>query len=279
MFGAVPVSASRAAADFGLFFMNADGYDVDMCIHGTIGVVTALCETGTLPPKPTYTIETPAGLVEARASIDGERVTDVTVRNVDSFVHERVTIPLDGHGDVDADVVYVGNFYALVDVEQFDETVEPAQVPTLVNRGLAAMDALNEAHTVRNPLTGDSKAVTAVQFYGSRDGVDNNLMVGPGGKIDRSPCGTGTCARMALRHARGDLDVDEPYTHEGVLGTRFEGRIVDARETAEATVVTPAVTGSASLVGTHTFLLDPDDPLLGFRNLTSPHAAAEIVDR
>jgi proline racemase len=282
MFGAIPITPTSSDADLGLFFMNIDGYDVDMCIHGTIGTVTALVETGTLPRKETLVVETPAGIVEARVSLDDGQVVDVTIRNVSSYVAGQYTVPLEterGEMSITTAVVYVGNFYALVDASQLDISIHPNNVPQFVPHGLQIMDRLNERQTFTNESTGQKKSVTGVQFYGKNGDVDNNLMVGPGGKIDRSPCGTGTCAKMTLLFERGELDVGQQYQYEGILGTRFTGQIIEKPKEGETTVTVPEVTGPAHIVGSHSFLLDPDDPILGFSNLKDSFNAFEISQR
>lgn len=262
MFGAVPVPPESPSVDLGLFFMDPKGY-LDMCGHGTIGVVTAFIETGRLEPKEQFRIETPAGLVEARPDVEDGAVRSVTVNNVDSYVLGSAEIPVEGVGDVAVDLVYSGNLFALVDVDQLDVALSPDETPDLVQYGMRIRDAANE-HVEAfggDPAT-DEVALT--EIYERDDEVNRNVTVFGDRQVDRSPCGTGTCAKMTLLHSKGRLEPDEPYPHESVIGSRFTGRIRSVEEQDSRTVVSPEITGSAYITGKHTYFRDPDDPLDGF---------------
>lgn len=262
MFGAVPVPADSPTADLGIFFMDAKGY-LDMCGHGTIGVVTSFIETGRLEPKEVVRIETPAGLVEARPTVEDGAVTSVTVRNVDSYVLGSAEIPVEGVGDVAVDLVYSGNLFALVDVDQFDVEVTTDETPTLVEYGMRIRAAANE-HVEAFGGDPEEDEVMLTELYERGDDVDRNITVFGDRQVDRSPCGTGTCAKMTLLHSKGRLERDEPYPHESVIGSRFTGRIRAVEERDGRTVVSPEITGSAYVIGKHTYFRDPDDPLDGF---------------
>jgi len=268
MFGAVPVEPAAEDADLGLFFMDSRGY-LDMCGHGTIGAVTALIETGQLSPAETVTVETPAGLVETRPTVADGRVEDVTVRNVESFVYDAATVAIDPNdGDkplsVPVDVVSAGNVFAMVDADAVGLSVETASVDAFVEYGTAIRRAVNERLDVVDPFTGDARRVSIVEFYERGAEADRNVVVFGDGQVDRSPCGTGTCAKMTLLHREGELGVDEPYRYESVIGTRFTGRLVDVERRDGIDVATPEVTGSAYITGRHTFMKDERDDLGGF---------------
>lgn len=266
MFGAVRVPPRAEEADFGLFFMDGGGY-LDMCGHGTMGVVTALVERGELDPQPEFRVETPAGVVTARPTVEDGRVESVAVQNVRSFVAREATVTVEtdrGRREIPVDVVYAGNFFAMVDAAAIDPSVGADDVAELTDLGLRIRAAVNDQLDVTNPLTGASARVSLTEFYGSDGEADRTFVVFGDGAIDRSPCGTGTCAKMTLLHERGKLDVGEQYAHESVVGSRFTGRLRDAEERDGVTVTTPEVRGSAYVTGEHTFLVSPDDPLGGF---------------
>ena len=266
MFGAVTVEPLAAEADLGLFFMDGDGY-LDMCGHGTMGVVTALIETGQLSPMSTVTFETPAGLVRAKPTVENGRVESVTVRNVTSYVYDSFTVPLEVDGEsrsIPVDVVVAGNAFALVDADAVGLEIRPSNAATFVDLGLELRSRINARHEIVDPFTGESRSVDIAEFYDHRTEADRNVVVFGDGQIDRSPCGTGTCAKMTLLHEERKLEIEEPYPYESIIGTRFTGRLVDVEDRDGIAVTTPEVTGSASITGLHTFVRDQTDDLEGF---------------
>lgn len=264
MYGALRVPPADGDADFGVFYFDPHKYS-NMCGHGTMGVVTALVETGQLEPQDRYRIETPAGLVDARPRLaaDGQ-VTSVAVRNVESYVCGTVTVDDDEFGRVAVEVVQSGNVLGLVDVSQFGLDVTRENVERFRRLGQRLRRTVNERGGVDDPLTGEPATVMTMEFYQPRDGADRNIVISQGGLFDRSPCGTGTCAKMTLLHGRGELGLDEDYDHESVIGTRFQGRLRDSEVRDGVTVTTPEVEGSAHIISKNTFLHDPEDPLTGF---------------
>lgn len=267
MFGAVIVRTERDDADLGLFFMDNDGY-LDMCGHGTMGVVTALIETGQLEAKSPIRIETPAGIVLARPEMASDgRVERVGVQNVSSYVIDSVEVPVSIDGTtkpVPADIVYAGNIFALVPAESVDLSVDTTNTNAFIDLGLDIRSAINDEVDLRDPLTGEPTAVDLTEFYEPADEGDRNIVVFADGSVDRSPCGTGTCAKMTLLHSKGDLDLEESYVHRSVIDTRFEGRLRDYEDDEGVRITTPEVAGSAYIVANHTFMLDPDDPVPSF---------------
>lgn len=266
MFGAVRVPPRAEEADIGLFFMDGGGY-LDMCGHGTMGVVTALIERGELEPKPQIRVETPAGVVTTEPTVEDGRVERVAVQNVHSFVYDETTVTVEtggGERAVDVDVVYGGNFFAMVDGGAVGLLLDSAHASELVDVGLRIRRAVNDAVDVVNPLTGESDDVSLTEFYRSGSDADRTFVVFGDGSVDRSPCGTGTCAKMTLLHRKGELAVGERYAHESVVGSRFTGRLLDVTERDGVTVTTPEVSGRAHVTGEHAFVVQPDDSLGGF---------------
>jgi len=255
MSGAILQPPTRDDADWGVLFIEVSGC-LPMCGHGTIGVATVLVETGRVPvrePETVVRLDTPAGLVEARVAVSGGRARAVTLRNVPSFLYERDR-PAAG---VVCDLAFGGNFYALVPVE----SVDAARADEYVRRGAEIMAAVNEDPPV-HPEDSRIAGCRHVVFHApGRDGADavNATSIHPGW-LDRSPCGTGTSARMAALHARGELAIGEPFVNESPIGTRFTGRLVAETRVGQLDAVVPEITGRAWVTGTGTYMLDAEDP-------------------
>lgn len=265
MFGAVVVEPTVSAADLGVFFMDGDGY-LDMCGHGTLGVVTAMIELGKLESSTIVQVETPAGVVTTHPDCTGGRVDQVTLENVESFVYDRTTVPVSFlEAPLAVTVVYAGNFIGLVDSEQLNVPLDTARIDAWVDRGLEIRSAVNEALDIVHPFSGDPAEVSITEFYETTPTSDRSFVIFGDGQVDRSPCGTGTCAKMALLHDAGELAVGDSYPHESPIGTQFEGRIVDTYTRDGTTVTVPTVTGSAYITGMHTFVRTENDQLTGFR--------------
>lgn len=267
MSGAILQPPTRDDADAAVLFIEVSG-SLPMCGHGTIGVATVLVETGMVQvtrPVTTVRLDTPAGLVAAEVAVrDDGAATAVTIRNVPSFVLRR-----DAHVDVPAlgrtvryDLAYGGNIYVLVDLDDLGLEFARAAAPRLREAGMALMAAIDAtdrpAHPADPAISGCHGTYLAAP--GSDAGHSRHAMVIQPGWFDRSPCGTGTSARMAQLHARGDLPLDTDFINESLLGTRFVGRLVDTSEVAGKPAVVPTVTGRAWITGTAQYLLDPEDP-------------------
>ncbi len=265
MSGAILQPPLREDADWGVLFIEVSGL-LPMCGHGTIGVATVLVETGMVEvtePETVIRLDVPAGLVEARVAVSDGRATSVTIRNVASFLHARdrvVEVP--GYGPVRYDMAYGGNFYALTPAADAGLVVDPARSGELVGAGLAVMAAINAADRPVHPEDARISGCRHVVFHEpGRDGAGavSATSIHPGW-LDRSPCGTGTSARMAALHARGELSVGEPFVNQSVIGTRFTGRIVDETTVGGKPAIIPEITGRAWITGMGQYLLDRDDP-------------------
>ncbi len=266
MYGAVVLEATTPEADLGVIFMTNEGYST-MCGHGIIALTTALIETGRIPttgPELALTYETPAGLVRARASIDRERVVAVRFRNVPAFrLAKDLEIDLDGQM-VAVDVAFGGAWYAIARSEDLGLEVRPDQVPALVAAGMAIKRAVNETLAVAHPTDPELAGMygTVITAPPVGDGADGrNVTIYAEGAVDRSPCGTGTSARLACLHADGNIRVAEPFVHESIVDTVFTGQVVAETTVGELPAVTTDISGEGFLTGTHTFVVDRDDPL------------------
>ena len=255
MSGAILQPPTRADADWGVLFIEVSGC-LPMCGHGTIGVATVLVETGRVEvrePETVVRLDTPAGLVEARVAVEDGRARAVTLRNVPSFLFERDRRA----AGVACDIAFGGNFYALVSVED----VDPARADEYIRRGAEIMAAVNQRPPV-HPLDERIAGCRHVVFHSpGRDGADavNATSIHPGW-LDRSPCGTGTSARMAALHARGELALGEPFVNQSLIGTRFTGRLVEETRVGDVPAVVPEITGRAWVTGRAEYVLEADDP-------------------
>ncbi|HEX8102289.1 MAG TPA: 4-hydroxyproline epimerase [Solirubrobacteraceae bacterium] len=265
MSGAILQPPAREDADAGVVFIEVSGC-LPMCGHGTIGVATVLVEEGLVEvrePETVVRLDVPAGLVEARVAVEGGRARGVTLRNVPSFLAVRdgvVSVP--GLGEVTYDLAYGGNFYAIVVAASVGLEVAPARAAELIARGRDVMDAVNAAGAPVHPEDPRIAGCRHVIFTApGGDGADARgaTSIHPGW-LDRSPCGTGTSARLAQLHARGSLGVGEPFVHESVIGSRFTGRIVAETTVGGRPAIVPEITGRAWVTGRAEYVLDPEDP-------------------
>jgi proline racemase len=265
MSGTILQPPTRPDADFGVLFIEVSGL-LPMCGHGTIGTATVLVETGMVPvvePVTTLRLDTPAGLVEARVEVKDGRATSVTIRNVPSFalaLDQSVEVP--GLGTVGYDMAFGGNFYAIVELEKLGLPFDRAAKQQLLDAGLAIMNAINEQNLPQHPTRPDISGCHHVylQAPGSTAQHSRHAMAIHPGWFDRSPCGTGTSARMAQLHARGELALDTDFVNESFIGTTFTGRLVETTDVGGLPAVVPTITGRAWITGTAQYMLDPTDP-------------------
>ncbi|MEU9981677.1 proline racemase family protein [Streptomyces sp. NPDC050856] len=265
MSGAVLQPPTRPDADYGVLFIEVSGL-LPMCGHGTIGVATVLVETGMVPvtePVTTVRLDTPAGLVRADVHVQDGAATSVTLTNVPAFcaaLGREAEVP--GHGTITYDLAYGGNFYAVVQLDALGLPFDRARKDDLLTAGLAVMDAIN---TTARPVHPENPEIGGVKHvYLAAPGSDahrsRHAMAIHPGWFDRSPCGTGTSARMAQLHARGELPVGRDFVNESFIGTEFTGRIVGETTVGGLPAVVPTVTGRAWITGTAQYFLDPSDP-------------------
>jgi proline racemase len=265
MSGAILQPPTRSDADVGVLFIEVSGC-LPMCGHGAIGVATVLVETGMVTvtePVTTIRLDTPAGLVVADVAVHDGAAQAVTIRNVASFSHELdAAVDVPGHGRISYDLAYGGNFYAILDLDQVGIAFDRAEKQRILDAGLAIMNAINDQNRPVHPANPDIDVCHHVQFVapGSDARHSRHAMAIHPGWFDRSPCGTGTSARMAQLHARGALGLDADFVNESFIGTRFVGRLVDETTVGGRPAVVPTVTGRAWLTGTAQYLLDPADP-------------------
>jgi proline racemase len=265
MSGAILQPPTRPDADFGVLFIEVSGC-LPMCGHGTIGVATVLVNTGRVAvtePTTTIRLDTPAGLVVAEVAVRDGVAKKVTIRNVPSF-----SLTLDGKVDVDGvgpvqyDMAFGGNFYAILPIDAVGIPFDRSRGSDILAAGLAVTRAINAQAEPVHPANPEIRECHHVQFLapGSDARHSRHAMAINPGWFDRSPCGTGTSARMAQLHARGELGLDEDFVNESFIGTHFVGRLVEATTVGDLPAVIPTITGRAWVTGTAQYVLDPDDP-------------------
>jgi proline racemase len=265
MSGAILQPPTRPDADYGVLFIEVSGL-LPMCGHGTMGVATVLVETGMVPvtePLTTIRLDTPAGLVVATVRIEDGAARAVTIRNVPAIcvgLDRQVKVP--GFGEVRYDIAFGGNFYAIVKLEELGLPFEREAKNDLLAAGLAIMDAVNAADEPVHPERPDIRGCRHVYLEapGSTARHSRHAMAIHPGWFDRSPCGTGTSARLAQLHARGELGIGDELVNESFIGSRFVGRLAGTTEVAGRTAVVPEITGRAWVTGTAQYHLDPTDP-------------------
>jgi len=265
MSGAILQPPTHADCDFGVVYIEVSGC-LPMCGHGTIGVATVLVETGMVPvvePITTVRLDTPAGLVIARVAVRDGHAESVTLENVPAY-SERLdaTIEVPGLGSVPYSLAFGGNFYAMVDLDAVGLPFDRTRQRDIVDAGLAIMDAINTQDPPKHPLIDGVDHCHHVEFIapGSTATLSRHAMAIYPGWFDRSPCGTGTSARMAELWGRGELGLNSDFVNESFIGGRFIGRLIAETEVAGIPAVVPTITGRAWLTGLSQYLLDPDDP-------------------
>ncbi len=265
-------------ADAGFVIMEQVEYP-PMSGTNTICVVTALIETGMVPvrePVTELTLEAPAGLVQVRAEVGNGRVKSVIFENVPAFaVYLDTPIEVPQLGTVKVDVAYGGMFYVIADARPFGLRLVPDEARAIVRIGEMIKKAAQEQLDVVHPDNPEIRGVTIAELTGPPSRTEatakNTVIVSTGsldwerpetwtGAVDRSPCGTGTCARMAALHAKGQLGLDEAFVHEGILGTVFEGRLVAETTVGDRPAVIPTITGRAWITGFANYVVDAEDP-------------------
>jgi proline racemase len=269
---------TRPEADAGFVIMEQVEYP-PMSGTNTICVTTALLETGMVPMREPVTdlvLEAPAGLIGVRADCSNGKVTNVTFRNVPAFaVHLDASVEVPHLGTVTVDVAWGGMFYVIADAGAFGLRLTPDEGRDIVRIGEMIKAATREQLPVVHPENPEIRDVTIAQLSGPPADAShhrrNAVIVSTGkldwdrpstwtGAIDRSPCGTGTCAKMATLHARGRLGLGEDFRHEGVLGTVFTGRLVEETDVGPYRAVVPTLSGRAWITGFAQYVLDAEDP-------------------
>jgi len=272
MYGAMLTEPSTSDGHAGVLFMHNEGWST-MCGHGIVAVTTMALERGLIGPDlDEIRYDAPAGRVVARAmrapGSKSSRVSSVSFVNVPSFVHEAGLAVSAGGRTMRVDIAFGGAFYAIVDAEAAGVPVLPERLPELRALGMAIAREVERLRRVVHPEDEGLTGIYGTIFTGPPQGEGHlrNVTVFADAEVDRSPCGTGTAAVMAVLAEMGVLMDDVPFVHESIVGTTFTGRVVSRLMVGEREAIVPSIEGSAWITGEHTFLIDGDDPLkAGFR--------------
>ncbi|WP_186755486.1 4-hydroxyproline epimerase [Echinicola salinicaeni] len=257
--------------DVAVLYIETSGC-LPMCGHGTIGTVTVAIEEGLIVPKTPgkLRLETPAGLVLVSYVQEGKHVKSVKLTNVASFVSAKdLSIHCEELGELSFDVSYGGNFYAIIDPQGNFTGLQDFSAEQLIVMSRKLRKAINEKYEFIHPENPRINGLSHIQWIGKTldENSDSRNAVFYGDKaIDRSPCGTGTSARMAQLHARGKLQAHQPFVNESYIGSKFTGEIVNTTQVGDIPAIIPTIEGWAKITGYNTIFLDDEDPYMdGFQ--------------
>lgn len=266
MSGALLTDPCHPEADIGVIYIETGGY-LPMCGHDTIGVCTALVESGLIPiqePVTSLKLDTPAGLVEVEISLENGKAKEVSFCNIPAFLLKSVSVDVEGIGRVDADIAYGGNFYAIIDADSIGLDLIPENASNIIEKAINIRNTINEKTEIVHPQYSFIRGLTHVEFFTESTheeaDVKNTVVVPPGG-IDRSPCGTGTSAKLAVLYANQKIAIGEEFVHESIVGSLFRGRVLETTYVGDVDAVVTKITGSAWLMGMHRFFYHEEDPL------------------
>ncbi len=265
MSGSILYPPSDPGNDIGVLFIETSGC-LPMCGHGTIGTVTIMIQEGLVTPKTEgkLTLEVPAGIVDVEYTMAGDRVKSVKLINIASYLEaENLEIECPDLGNLTVDVAYGGNFYAIVDPQKNFSGIQDFKAEQLIGWSREVRQRLNEMHTFEHPedptINGLSHILWAGNTIDPKATARNAVFYGDKA-IDRSPCGTGTSARMAQWAAKGKLKPGEEFIHESIIGSQFIGRIEKLTSLNGKDAIIPSIEGWARITSYNTITIDDDDP-------------------
>jgi len=259
--------------DVAILFIETSGC-LPMCGHGLIGTMTILLEEKLIQPKVEgkVRVETPAGLVEVNYKKDGDKVTSIRFKNIPSYLaltDGKIKHPV--LGELSFDVGYGGNFYAIIDVQQNFNGLEHYTADELITYSRSVRKLVNKAYSIQHLEDKNIKGCSHVLWAGktiSKEATARNAVFYGDKAIDRSPCGTGTSARMAQWFAQGKLDVGDSFIHESIIGSIFNGRVEEETTVGGQKAIVPSIEGTARITGYNSIILDKNDPYVeGFQVL------------
>jgi proline racemase len=266
MSGALLTDPCHPEADIGVIYIETGGY-LPMCGHDTIGVCTALVEAGLIPvqePVTSMKLDTPAGLVEVEITVENGKAKEVSFCNVPAFLLKSVSVDVEGIGIVYADIAYGGNFYGIIDAQSIGLELIPDNASKIIEIGIKIRNTINEKTDIIHPQYPFIRGLTHIEFFTEptheEADVKNTVIVPPGG-IDRSPCGTGTSAKLSVLYSKKEIGIDEEFVHESIVGSLFRGRVLRITDVQGVEAVITRIAGSAWLMGMHRFFYNEEDPL------------------
>lgn len=267
MSGVILTEPCNPKADIGVLFIEVGGY-LPMCGHDTIGVSTALIESGIIKPEEpvtNITLDTPAGLVTVKVNVKDNIAREVSFTNIPSFLFQKQKkINVKEFGHIYVDIAYGGNFYIIVDELDLGEKLIPECSNKIIEKANLIKDAVNKQVDIYHPEKDFINEATHVMISGkplTEKGDTKNVVVIPPGSIDRSPCGTGTSAKLALFYANDKVKIGEKIKFESIINTYFSGKILDVTKVGDFKAVIPEITGRAYVTGMNEWIIDPEDPI------------------
>lgn len=266
MFGAVLTPPVHPGADTGVIFLDSGGC-LNMCGHGSIGCASMLVETGMVrvtEPVTYVTLDAPSGLIRVEVQVKDGHAVRASIYNVPAFLYrEHLSVRTEQFGEVPFDISFGGSFFALVDADRIHLPLIIDNISTITDLGMTLRNEINRAFPVQHPVL-PIHTVDLVEFY-SKDCDANadmkNCVIFGDAQVDRSPCGTGTSAKLAAMYARGELKARQPFRYESITGSVFEGQVVGEQRVGPYTGVVPKITGSAHITGLNTWIVDDTDSL------------------
>jgi 4-hydroxyproline epimerase len=270
MSGSILYPPSDPKNDMGILFIETSGC-LPMCGHGTIGTVTIAMEEGLIVPKTPgrLSLEVPAGVITVEYKQEGKKVKSVRITNIKSYVAAESITAQCGLGTLTMDVCYGGNFYAIVDQQPNFSGLENYKAGQLIAWSLELRKNINEKYSFVHPENATIKGCSHILWAGKTldpTSTARNAVFYGDKAIDRSPCGTGTSARLAQWHAKGKLKKGEAFVHESIIGSKFIGRVEEVTELAGKPAIIPSIEGWAVVTGYNTIIMDDEDPYVhGFQ--------------
>ncbi|MCY8055947.1 proline racemase family protein [Bacillus inaquosorum] len=257
MFGAILTEPCHSKCDLGVLFMDSGSY-LNMCGHGTIASITIAINNGLIDRKDKVLLDTPSGIVECHVVYEKEKVKEVSFINVPAFLLEKdINVYVENIGYLTIDVAFGGSFFAIVDAEQLSLELNIEEQDKIATLGMAIRRAANEQLNIRHPDIPEINKIDLVEFSLElgKNHYKNAVVFGDG-QIDRSPCGTGTCAKLSTL----ELKPGEYIIQESIIGSKFKGTVIDYTKVGDFRAIIPKITGAAWMTGIHKFSLEATDP-------------------
>ena len=270
-FGCIITPPVTDEAAFGVIWMQAGPQKefryITMCGHGTIGIATTAVEMGIVEPKEPVTeiaIDTPAGLVRARVKVENGRAKSVTIQNVPSFFYKTAVVKVPDLGELRTNIAFRENNYAIKEATDLGITTTMTDIRKARELIGQVLESINEQEKIQHPEKAFIKGVLSLLINDKPSHPEanvKNIYVDENGRVDRSPCGTGTCARMAARYGKGELGIGETFITESITGSVYYGKLIKEVNVGGFKAAVPEVTGWAFVTGISQFMIDEDDPL------------------
>ena len=268
MFGALLTQPVHEEADLGVIFMDSGGY-LNMCGHGSIGSATVAVETGLVAVTEPYTevvLDAPSGIIRTKVKVENGKAVEVSILNVPSFLYKKdLRIEMPGYGEINYDIAFGGSFFVLIDAEKIGLSIEMNHIDEITDLGMSLLQKVNDTVDIKHPYL-EITTVDLCEFYCSAThpkADKKNVVIFGGRQADRSPCGTGTSAKLAALYEKGEIKLGEEFVYESITGSMFRGVATKKIEIGENIhAIIPKITGSAYIIGFNNWVIDEEDPLV-----------------